>query len=152
MDRQPESLEARLYPGPVQLVDFVREGWRRLDTKNLKVEKENQEEVENQEELLHSDNFFLTPALEPGWKLGFNNLILCPIILSQKENCSRTMTSPWDTIWNKIDHSSATIHPNPIGKKTTANPRSLTSLNYLRVTLLLIHCLLLYKIVFGINN
>jgi hypothetical protein len=52
---QRASLVAHLYGGPVQLVEFVREGWRRLNTTQPA-----------DHEIIQSDNFYLTPHLDPG--------------------------------------------------------------------------------------
>ncbi len=62
--QQQPGLEARLFPSPVQLLDFVREGWRRLNGK--------EGEKGLQPEIIRSDDFYLTPAFQTG------NTILLP--------------------------------------------------------------------------
>jgi hypothetical protein len=57
MQHQP-GLEAHLFPSPVQLLDFVREGWRRLSGK--------EGEKGLQPEIIRSDDFYLTPAFQTG--------------------------------------------------------------------------------------
>jgi hypothetical protein len=67
MQPQP-GLEARLFSSPVQLVDFVREGWTRLSGK--------EGEKGLQPEIIRSDDFFLNPAFQTG------TTILLPSILA----------------------------------------------------------------------
>ncbi len=52
------GLEAHLFPSPVQLLHFVREGWRRLSGKDG--------EKGLQPEIIRSDDFYLTPAFQTG--------------------------------------------------------------------------------------
>jgi len=59
-ESQPQpGLAAHLYPANLQLADFVREGWRRM-----KGEGELEKGLEH--EIIESDNFYLTPAFQPG--------------------------------------------------------------------------------------
>ena len=55
-------LEARLYAGPVELLDFVREGFRRLSKKSSSSKEEEKDGA--RPEIIQSDNFFITPSLE----------------------------------------------------------------------------------------
>ena len=57
-------LEARLYAGPVELLDFVREGFRRLSKKSSSSKEEEKDGA--RPEIIQSDNFFITPSLESG--------------------------------------------------------------------------------------
>ena len=59
-----QMLEARLYAGPVELLDFVREGFRRLNKKSSSSEEEEKDGA--RPEIIQSDNFFITPSLESG--------------------------------------------------------------------------------------
>ncbi len=68
MQQNQPGLEAQLFPSPVQLVDFVREGWRRLSGK--------EGEKGLQPEIIRSDDFYLTPAFQTG------TTILLPSILA----------------------------------------------------------------------
>jgi hypothetical protein len=67
MQQHQPGLEAHLFPSPVQLLDFVREGWRRLSGK--------EGEQGLQPEIIRSDDFYLTPAFQTG------TTILLPINL-----------------------------------------------------------------------
>ena len=59
-----QMLEARLYAGPVELLDFVRKGFRRLNKKSSSSEEEEKDGA--RPEIIQSDNFFITPSLESG--------------------------------------------------------------------------------------
>ncbi len=75
MQPQP-GLEARLFPGPVQLGDFVREGWRRLSGK--------EGEKGLQPEIIRSDDFYLTPAFQTGTTIPLQSTFACYVLYTVK--------------------------------------------------------------------